>query len=155
MPCNLKSKIVAVDLRKGNIYPLAARSYQKAIKLHPDDSALYFGLARVYGKIAEYEKSVKCLKKCLPLKPDCQKALEYLDHTSSRSKDSARKTQIPERNNIIERLNASKFILIAAMPGYVFPPRVVMASSNDTLCFPRFFFAFSLFHSNCICSVVS
>lgn len=73
-------KEFGVDLRKGKMYSLAVQNYRKAIQLHPEDAALYFGLARVYGKTQEYDKAVKCLRKCLSLKPDHSKASEYLDH---------------------------------------------------------------------------
>ncbi len=77
-------KELGVDLRKAKMSELAMSNYRKATKIYPNDNGLYYGLARVYGALPEYDKAVKCLKKCLSLKPDHEKASQYLEHVEKK-----------------------------------------------------------------------
>ena len=46
------------------------KSFEKAIKLKPDDHDVHYNMGNAYDDLKEYEKAIECYKKAIELKPD-------------------------------------------------------------------------------------
>lgn len=65
----------AIQLRKINQHDLALVSAIRCTKLSPDDSHVFFNVARLYYELGKYEKADEFIDQTLNLEPDLEPAL--------------------------------------------------------------------------------
>lgn len=68
----------AIDLRKSSLLALAARHYQRAVELAPEDSNAHFNLARIFYETGKLEQAEEHLQRALELSPGLEIATRFL-----------------------------------------------------------------------------
>lgn len=74
---------LGIELRKNDLFDAAVVNYLKALKIDPEDEAVYFNIARAYNECGKKEKALQSVKKALELKPDFKEAVALQKEISS------------------------------------------------------------------------